>query len=56
MVEVLKAKDWKTHWQKCEKVWREVSKGGMLRGDSGERSEGQILRKLINSVKSFKYQ
>ena len=47
MFEVLKAKDWKTHWKKC-KVWRELSKGRMLREDSGEINEGQILRNLIN--------
>ena len=50
MFEVLKAKDWKTHWKKCKKVWRELSKGRMLREDSGEINEGQILRNLINSV------
>lgn len=48
MFEVLKAKGWKTHWKKCKKVWREVSKGRMLREDSGEINEGQILRNLIN--------
>ena len=56
MFEVFKfAKECKTHLKKCKKFClRVVSKGGLLREDSGDISEEQVLRSLINPVKNFK--
>lgn len=41
--------------QEVLSFWRVVSKGGLLREDSGDITEGQVLRSLINPVKNFKH-